>query len=69
MLTRAMMDEPLGPRFMVQSARDRIGFDHPGWVITDKTTGFMIWTGMAVPLIEARDRLLTANQPPRQTTV
>lgn len=61
-LARAMIEEPLGTRFSVQSARDRIGFDEPGWVVTDKMTGLMIRTGMALSLSEARDRLLDAAQ-------
>ena len=58
MLTRQMIDEPLGPHFRVQSASDVIGFDQPGWVVTDRRTGLMIWTGMILSLSEAAQRLL-----------
>lgn len=57
MLTREIVDAPLGARFMVHQASDVIGFDQPGWVITDRKTGLMIWTGCDLTLMEAAERL------------
>jgi hypothetical protein len=58
MLSRNIVDETLGPQFIVQSARDIIAFDAPGWVVTERFTGRMIWTGSDLTLAQAAERLL-----------
>lgn len=57
-ISKEFFEQPLGPHFSVRSAREIIGFDEPGWVITHLRTGLMIWTGAGLTMRECADRLL-----------